>query len=47
MKDKKLIAVIIGAITTYIQMEQQPPSLTSRDKPEPKVVSGKSPSDRS
>jgi len=37
MEDKKLIAAIIGAITAYIQMEQQPPSVTPGSKPQPKI----------
>jgi len=37
MEDKKLIAAIMGAITIYIQMEQQPPSVTPGSKPQPKA----------
>ena len=38
MKDeRKLIAAIMGAITTYIQMEQQPSVVTPKVKPQPKV----------
>lgn len=33
MKDKKLIAVIVGAITTYIQMEQKTPPSATEIKP--------------
>jgi len=37
MEDKKLIAAIVGAITTYIQMEQQPTSVTPESKPKLQV----------
>jgi len=35
MQDKKLIAAILGAITAYIQMEQQPHPVTPESKPKP------------
>jgi len=38
MEDKrKLTAAIIGAITAYIQTEQQPPPATPRVKPKTKA----------
>ncbi len=39
IEDKKLIAAIVGAITAYIQMEQQPPPAS----PGRKLVGYKSP----
>ncbi len=42
MEDKKLIAAIVGAITVYIQMEQQPPPAS----PNRKLVNYKSSDDR-
>ncbi len=33
MKDKKLIAVIVGAIAAYIQMEQKPLPSTTATRP--------------
>ena len=35
--DRKLIAAIMGAVSAYIELEQQPLSPTSRVKPQPKV----------
>ena len=38
MEDKrKLMAAILGAITAYIQMEQQPAAVTARVKPKTKA----------
>jgi len=37
MEDKKLIAAILGAIITYIQMEQQPLPVTPESKPKPQA----------
>ena len=43
MEDKKLIAAIVGAITAYIQMEQEPLPVTSESKPKPQASDCKSP----
>jgi hypothetical protein len=46
MGDKrKLMAAIIGAITTYIQMEPKSPQVAPMVKPEQKPIGGKFPND--
>jgi len=45
--ERKLMAAIMGAISAYIQMEQQPFSPTHEAKPQPEVSRVRFPDDTS
>ena len=44
---RKLMAAIMGAISAYIEMEQQPFPPSHEAKPEPEVSHGRFPDDKS